>query len=46
MPEATRLAVTIEKWWPEIERLLALGERPYAAEDGLVTRRNIAVRGL
>ncbi len=25
MPETTRLAGTIEKWWPEIEGLLQLG---------------------
>jgi len=25
MQEATRLAATIEKWWPEIEGFLALG---------------------
>ena len=25
MPEATRLAGTIEKWWPEIEGFLQLG---------------------
>jgi transposase len=26
MPEATRLAGTIEKWWPEIEGFLELGK--------------------
>src|SRR5674476_1319969 len=25
-PEATRLAATIEKWWPEIEGFLELGK--------------------
>ena len=25
MPEATRLALTIMKWWPEIETFLELG---------------------
>jgi transposase len=25
MPEATRLAATVERWWPEIEGFLELG---------------------
>ena len=25
MPESTRLAATIERWWPEIEAFLRLG---------------------
>lgn len=25
MPETTRLATTIERWWPEIEAFLELG---------------------
>jgi hypothetical protein len=34
MPEATRLAGTIEKWWPEIEGFLEL-DKMNALDPGL-----------
>jgi transposase len=32
MPEATRLAATVERWWPEIEGFLELGITNAATE--------------